>query len=188
MSHTLDARGTRYLSTARPDRAAFLLHVETEEEALEVAAAVVAGESRARVGVGRPARGGGLGRSLLEARAALEAGTGAVASYRDLGSLELLLSLPNAALEAFVDRVLGPVAASGPSSSRSEPSSTRAAAGARRPRAWASIGTRCATGWSGSRSRRDGTPTGPQTGWSSGSPSGPPRRSRRARLAPIRPA
>ena len=38
------------------------------------------------------------------------AGRGDVASYRDLGSLELLLSLPNAALEAFVDRVLGPAA------------------------------------------------------------------------------
>ena len=33
-----------------------------------------------------------------------------MASYRDLGSLELLLSLPDAALEAFVDRVLGPTA------------------------------------------------------------------------------
>ena len=39
---------------------------------------------------------------------------GRVASYRDLGSLELLLGLPDAALEAFVDRVLGPVARSGP--------------------------------------------------------------------------
>ena len=51
-----------------------------------------------------------LGRSLLEARAALDAGGGDVSSYRDLGSLELLLSLPDAALEAFVDRVLGPAA------------------------------------------------------------------------------
>ena len=31
-----------------------------------------------------------------------------MASYHDLGSLELMLSLPNAALEAYVDRVLGP--------------------------------------------------------------------------------
>ena len=36
--------------------------------------------------------------------------SGSVASYHDLGSLELLLSLPNAALEAFVARVLGPAA------------------------------------------------------------------------------
>jgi len=114
VSHTLDARGTSYLSTARRDRAAFLLEIDSEEEALALATAIVAEEPRARVGVGRPARGGALGRSLLEARAALEAGTGAVASYRDLGSLELLLSLPDAALEAFVDRVLGSVARSGP--------------------------------------------------------------------------
>jgi purine catabolism regulator len=53
-----------------------------------------------------------LGRSLLEARAALDAGAGPVASYRDLGSLELLLGLPSASLEAFVHRVLGPAAAS----------------------------------------------------------------------------
>ena len=66
----------------------------------------------ARVGVGRPAQGRALGRSLLEARAALDAAEGDVASYRDLGSLELLLSLPDAALEAFVDRVLGPAAGS----------------------------------------------------------------------------
>ena len=33
-----------------------------------------------------------------------------VASYRDLGPLELILGLPDAALEAFVDRVLGDTA------------------------------------------------------------------------------
>jgi purine catabolism regulator len=114
VSHALDVRGTRYLSTARLDRAAFLLEVETEEEALALAADVVTEEPGARVGIGRPARGIGLGRSLLEARAALDAGTNAVASYRDLGSLELLLGLPDATLEAFVDRVLGPVARTGP--------------------------------------------------------------------------
>jgi PucR family transcriptional regulator, purine catabolism regulatory protein len=62
----------------------------------------------ARVGVGRTGRGRALGRSLVEARAALDTAADGVASYRDLGSLELLLSLPDAALEAFVDRVLGP--------------------------------------------------------------------------------
>jgi purine catabolism regulator len=44
---------------------------------------------------------------VLEARAALGVGKGPVASYHDLGSLELLLNLPDAALEAFADRVLG---------------------------------------------------------------------------------
>jgi purine catabolism regulator len=44
---------------------------------------------------------------LLEARAALDSVESPVASYHDLGSLELLLNLPDAALEAFADRVLG---------------------------------------------------------------------------------
>jgi len=100
----------RYLSTARPDRAGFLVEVDNEEEALALAHKLVEAEPSARVGVGRPARGRALGRSLVEARAAIDAATSAVASYRDLGSLELLLSLPDAALEAFVDRVLGPAA------------------------------------------------------------------------------
>ena len=78
------------------------------------ARAVAEAAPEARVGVGRPARGRALGRSLLEARAALDAGAGPVSSYRDLGALELLLGLPDAALEAFVDRVLGPAAAGGP--------------------------------------------------------------------------
>jgi PucR family transcriptional regulator, purine catabolism regulatory protein len=98
-----------YLSTARRDRAAFLVGAEDEHEVLTLAHRVVEAEPMARVGIGRPAHGRGLGRSLLEARAALDAATGEVASYLDLGSLELLLSLPSAALEAFVDRVLGPV-------------------------------------------------------------------------------
>jgi purine catabolism regulator len=97
----------RYLSTARPDRAGFLVEVETEGEALALARKLVEEEPSARVGVGRPARGRALGRSLVEARAAIGAAKGAVASYHDLGSLELLLSLPDATLEAFVDRVLG---------------------------------------------------------------------------------
>ena len=106
----LDRRPVRYLSTARPDRAGFLVEVDNEEEALALAHKLVEAEPSARVGVGRPARGRALGRSLVEARAAIDAATSAVASYRDLGSLELLLSLPDAALEAFVDRVLGPAA------------------------------------------------------------------------------
>jgi purine catabolism regulator len=109
----LDRRSVRYLSTARRDRAAFLVEAESEAAALALAWSVVEAEPEARVGVGRPARGPELGRSLLEARAALDAVSTPVASYRDLGSLELLLSLPDAALEAFVDRVLGPVARNG---------------------------------------------------------------------------
>ena len=108
----LDARSARYLSAARLDRAAFLVASETEDAALRLAEDLAAAMPGTRVGVGRPSSGRGLGRSLLEARAALDAVEAPVASYRDLGSLELLLSLPPAALEAFVDRVLGPAARS----------------------------------------------------------------------------
>jgi PucR family transcriptional regulator, purine catabolism regulatory protein len=113
VAEELDRRRVRYLSTARRDRAAFLVEAASEEEILGLAETIVKAGPHARVGVGRPALGRALGRSLLEARAALDSAGGEVASYRDLGSLELLLSLPDAALEAFVDRVLGPVADSG---------------------------------------------------------------------------
>jgi purine catabolism regulator len=114
VARELDGRGLLYLSAARRDRAAFLLEADGEDDVLALAEALVEAEPAARVGVGRPGMGRELGRSLLEARAALDAGAGRIASYRDLGSLELLLGLPDAALEAFVDRVLGPVARSGP--------------------------------------------------------------------------
>ena len=104
----LDARGARYLSASRRDRAAFLVATGDEDDALAIAHELVEASPGARVGVGRPSSGAGLGRSLLEARAALDAVAGPVASYHDLGSLELLLSLPGATLEAFVARVLGP--------------------------------------------------------------------------------
>jgi purine catabolism regulator len=107
----LDARSLVYLSAGRRDRASFLVEANTEEETLALAAEVAETSQGIRVGVGRPATGAGLGRSLLEAHAALESGVEGVASYRDLGSLELLLGLPDAALEAYVDRVLGPTAA-----------------------------------------------------------------------------
>jgi purine catabolism regulator len=114
VAHELGSRGVASISATRRDRPAFLLEAPEEEVALELARAVASAAPQARIGVGRPARGRALGRSLLEARAALEAGAGPVSSYRDLGSLELLLGLPDAALEAFVDRVLGPAASSGP--------------------------------------------------------------------------
>ncbi|HWM14221.1 MAG TPA: helix-turn-helix domain-containing protein, partial [Gaiellaceae bacterium] len=109
----LDRRSVRYLSAARRDRAAFLVEAVDEDEVIGLAEQIVESGPHARVGVGRPALGRALGRSLLEARAALDASTGDVASYRDLGSLELLLSLPDAALEAFVARVLGPAGGNG---------------------------------------------------------------------------
>jgi len=106
----LDARSLVYLSAARRDRASFLLEADDEEATFALAATLAEALNGARVGVGRPASGRAIGRSLLEARAALEAGVDGVASYRDLGSLELLLGLPDAVLEAYVARVLGPAA------------------------------------------------------------------------------
>jgi purine catabolism regulator len=106
----LDRLGRAHLSTARLDRAEFLVTVTSEDDALDLAAQLVESTDGMRIAVGRPAHGRGLGRSMLEARAALDAGTAPVASYRDLGSLELLLGLPDASLEAFVARVLGAVA------------------------------------------------------------------------------
>jgi purine catabolism regulator len=105
----LDTMSVPYVSTARLDRAAFLVGAEDDETALELGRRLANGADW-RVGIGRPARGRELGRSLLEARAALETTEASVASYRDLGSLELLLNLEDAPLEAFVDRVLGPAA------------------------------------------------------------------------------
>ena len=112
VAEELDRRRVRYLSTARRDRATFLVEAVSEDEILVLAESIVKAGPHARVGVGRPAQGRALGRSLLEARAALDSTGGDVASYRDLGALELLLSLPDAALEAFVDRVLGQAAGS----------------------------------------------------------------------------
>jgi purine catabolism regulator len=111
LARELDRRAVRYLSAARRGRAAFLVEATEEEAALSLARRLVDAAPEVRVGVGRPGVGRALGRSLLEARAALDAASTAVASYRDLGSLELLLSLPDTSLEAFVDRVLGPAAA-----------------------------------------------------------------------------
>jgi purine catabolism regulator len=110
VARELDRRAARYLSTVRRDRAAFLVEIADEPAALALARKLVEVEPGARVGVGRPAQGRALGRSLLEARAALDAAGADVVSYHDLGSLELLLRLPEGALEAFVDRVLGDAA------------------------------------------------------------------------------
>jgi PucR family transcriptional regulator, purine catabolism regulatory protein len=110
LASELDALAVSYVSTARLDRAAFLVEADRDEAVLGLARRLAAGGSDWRLGIGRPARGRELGRSLLEARAALDTTDGSVASYRDLGSLELLLNLEDAPLEAFVDRVLGPAA------------------------------------------------------------------------------
>jgi purine catabolism regulator len=82
-----------------------------------------------RVGVGRPVPGGEARRSFHEARCAVEAlalgvvneqngsgnsdGAATVATYKDLGSFQLLLSLQeDEALKLFCDSILGPIEAS----------------------------------------------------------------------------
>jgi PucR family transcriptional regulator, purine catabolism regulatory protein len=110
LASELDALSVPYVSTARLDRAVFLVEADRDEVVLELARRLSRNGGDARLGIGRPARGRELGRSLLEARAALDTTDGSVASYRDLGSLELLLNLEDAPLEAYVDRVLGPAA------------------------------------------------------------------------------
>jgi purine catabolism regulator len=109
LARALDAEGVPHLSTARGDAAVLLLQLSQEREAIALARDLARLDSVARIGVGRPASGRAVRRSLAEARAALEAAR-PVASYRDLGPLELILGLPDAALEAFVDRVLGDTA------------------------------------------------------------------------------
>lgn len=87
-----------------------------------------AGETAYRLGVGRAVPGGEARRSFHEARCALEAlalgvagesknGSGPsskrIATYRDLGSFQLLLSLQDdEALRLFCDSILGPIEAS----------------------------------------------------------------------------
>lgn len=81
----------------------------------------LAGGAGLRAGAGRPVATGEVRRSFHEARCALEASalTGAetrgearTATYRDLGSFQLLLSLQDdEALRLFCDSVLGPVEA-----------------------------------------------------------------------------
>ncbi len=95
-----------------------------EEESLfalaERVAERVSGElagQHVRVGVGRAVAGGEARRSYHEARCTLEAasmglaGRGAkIATYRDLGSFQLLLSLQDdEALKLFCDSILGPI-------------------------------------------------------------------------------
>ncbi|HEY3728016.1 MAG TPA: PucR family transcriptional regulator ligand-binding domain-containing protein [Solirubrobacteraceae bacterium] len=104
-----------------------------EEELFALAARVsrrVCGglDAGLRVGVGRPVAGGDARRSFHEARCALEAlalgigdeqnGGGGddsprLATYKDLGSFQLLLSLQeDEALKLFCDSILGPIEAS----------------------------------------------------------------------------
>ena len=109
----LDRQAYGHLSAARHNGVAFLVDAPSEEALFALAEGLVRASPGMRVAVGRSATGLGLGRSLLEARAALDASGAGVVSYRDLSSFELLLSVPVPVLEAYVDRVLGPTASNG---------------------------------------------------------------------------
>ena len=110
----LNRAGVRHLSTVQPETVAFLVADGDEDRLRAIAERVVAaGPAAVRIAVGRLASGRALGRSLLEARAVLRTGRKPVVSYLDLGPMELLLSVPSSLLEAYVDRVLGPVAQNG---------------------------------------------------------------------------
>lgn len=106
IARELDRRPARYLSTARTDRAEFIVEVRGESKLVELAEALVASRPGVRVGLGRAADTADLPNSIAEARASLTATDRPIASYRDLGSVELLLSLPQDTLRAFVDQVL----------------------------------------------------------------------------------
>jgi PucR family transcriptional regulator, purine catabolism regulatory protein len=86
-------------------------------EALRAQASAAAG-SELEAGVGRPASAGDARRSYHEARCALEArgmgqaGGPPLATYRQLGSFQLLLALQDdEALTLFCDSILGPIEA-----------------------------------------------------------------------------
>jgi purine catabolism regulator len=113
IAHLLSRHGMPHVAEARDDGVAFLVDAPTEDALMALADTIAKTGPRTRVAVGRPSSGAGLGRMLLETRAALGACTGDVVSYRDLSSFELLLSIPVPALQAYVDRILGPAAHNG---------------------------------------------------------------------------
>jgi PucR family transcriptional regulator, purine catabolism regulatory protein len=90
-----------------------------EEDLFALASRLGKRVAPARLGVGRAVESGHARRSFHEARCALEAaslggvnGSG-VATYRDLGSFQLLLSLQDdEALRLFCDSILGPIESS----------------------------------------------------------------------------
>jgi purine catabolism regulator len=97
--------------------------IDDEDEALALAReardALAADHANVRAAASRPAPAAALRRSFHEARCALEAvsisfdgngGGPAVASYRDLGAFQLLLSIQDdEALRLYCDSVLGPL-------------------------------------------------------------------------------
>jgi purine catabolism regulator len=119
LAAALRDEGTAALVAATRGLACALVPGFDEEELFALARRVAKRLSPERIGVGRAVGSGQARRSFHEARCALEAaslaglnGTG-VATYRDLGSFQLLLSLQDdEALRLFCDSILGPIESS----------------------------------------------------------------------------
>lgn len=125
LEDALDAEGVPAVVGGEDERRAVaLLPGLADEELVDVAervrARVVAagGAPRVSVGAGRAVEAGEARRALHEARCALEARAftdangGAVGTWRDLGSFQLLLSLQDHdALGLYCDALLGPIEA-----------------------------------------------------------------------------
>lgn len=97
----------RHLSSVRRTTTTFLVELADESEGFELADEISASQPDVRVSLGPTVRHFELGRSLLEARAALGTHPEKLVSYRDLGALDLLLSLPTSKLRAFASTRLG---------------------------------------------------------------------------------
>lgn len=123
LAEALEADALPSLVAAAGERAVAILPGMPDDELVEVAERVrtrVAAEARKRVsaGAGRAVAAGEARRALHEARCALEARAmadtngGAVGTWHDLGSFQLLLSLQDhEALGLFCDTLLGPIEA-----------------------------------------------------------------------------
>jgi purine catabolism regulator len=112
VSVELMARKMPFLVATTSHEALFLVNA-SEREIFEVAAKLVEADVRLRTSLGRSAKLGELRNSIVEARTALATATERLSTFRDLGPLELLLALPEPALDAFSSRVLGNAAGDG---------------------------------------------------------------------------
>jgi purine catabolism regulator len=119
LGEALRGEATPALAASAAGLSCALVPGAEEDELFALARRVAKRLAPARVGVGRTVRGEEARRSFHEARCALEAASlaglngAAVATYKDLGSFQLLLSLQDdEALRLFCDSILGPIESS----------------------------------------------------------------------------
>ena len=103
LSPMLDLRGIKHLSAIRAP-VATSVQPHTEDEVIALVHEIAQLHPTSRVSTGRGVQRRLLGQSLLEAQAAFQVGKQQIVSHRDLGSLELLLNLPPAMLDSFIER------------------------------------------------------------------------------------